>query len=156
MRVGIYALLVFSAGLGASFAPLLSAQNQPAPPAAQEQPDLTQPPLNPVDQRDQEIRQIDPLDRTGKDRTEKNKNTNGKDKTDSKQDQDAARTRLLSQGPSPRRSRVQPRAPVHRLFRTTIGVSLFSNIPGRLCSAAVIRSIRIWFLSRSNGTKARA
>lgn len=90
MRVGIYALLVFSAGLGASFAPLLSAQNQPAPPAAQEQPDLTQPPLNPVDQRDQEIRQIDPLDRTGKDRTEKNKNTNGKDKTDSKQDQDAA------------------------------------------------------------------
>jgi len=62
MRLGKYALLVISAGDGFLFA---QTPAQPAPQAATAPslPDSTQSPLTPLQQRDQQIRQFDPLDR---------------------------------------------------------------------------------------------
>jgi hypothetical protein len=83
MRVLTYALLAVSACGGVVFAPVLSAQSQTQPPVGAAQtpdgtpqdatpqdataPDAGRLPLSPVEQRDKEIRQVDPLDRGNQD-----------------------------------------------------------------------------------------
>lgn len=94
MRNGVYALLAISVCSG-----LLFAQTQPQPlpktgtaaGTEQDQPDAGQVPPTPLDQREQQIRQFDPLERSDEDGKDKAKATRGKEK---RQDQDQDQTPL--------------------------------------------------------------
>jgi hypothetical protein len=84
MRTGIYALLAISTCGGFVFA---QAPAQPQPGTTQGQPDSVPTPLTPVEQRDQQVRQIDPLE------------TDDKDKA--KADREAEKRREQDQAPVP-------------------------------------------------------
>jgi hypothetical protein len=91
MRRGAYGQLAISACSVLLFAQAAFAQTQAQPPApagnAQDQPAPGQLPPSPVDERDKQIRQFDPLDRSDQDRRDKTKATPGAEK---RQDQDEA------------------------------------------------------------------
>jgi hypothetical protein len=73
MRIGVYALLVVSACGGSVFAQTPAAESPAPVGTAQSQPDSGQPALSPVEERDQQIRQVDPLDRDDKETRDKTK-----------------------------------------------------------------------------------
>jgi len=92
MRIGVYALLSISACGGFLFAQT-PAEPQPPAEATQSQPDSSQSPLPPVQEREQQIRQVDPLDRG----TDDNKETRAK----AKADRDAENRRTQDQAAIP-------------------------------------------------------
>ncbi len=96
MRMLAYALLAVSACGAGVFAPVLSAQSQTQPQAgaSQDQPDPAEVPLSPVEQRDQQIRQVDPLDRDDPD-------SKNKDKDKSRAARDAENRRAQDEAPIP-------------------------------------------------------
>src|SRR5580704_6059660 len=93
MRTGVYALLAISVCSGCVFAQVPAQPQAGAPQAGAPQgPQETAPtPQTPVEQRDQQVRQVDPLDNSDKD----------KDKDKAKADRDAEKRLEPDQTPVP-------------------------------------------------------
>src|ERR1017187_9712979 len=91
MRIGLYALLAVSACGGIVFAQT-PADSLPQTETAQgrPEPDFSQSPLSPLQERDQQIRQFDPLDRDDKESRDK-----------AKAARDAEKRRAQDQGATP-------------------------------------------------------